>query len=198
VVGLGAPLVICFRRLRLREPTATAAFAGSAYWIVHASGDWNWTIPALGVPFFVLLGAGAAGRAGALRPVVAWVGAGVAVAAAVLAFAPPWLSARLSDQALESSSSRASDLRWARRLDPLSVQPYFVEAQTAPTPAAAIAPLRLAVDKQRRSAEARYELGLAYARAGRPADARAQLRAALALSPRAVEIQDALRRVTQR
>ena len=61
VVGLGGPLVVCFRRLRLREPTATAAFAGSAYWIVHASGDWNWTIPALGVPFFVLLGAGAAG-----------------------------------------------------------------------------------------------------------------------------------------
>jgi len=198
VVGLGGPLVVCFRRLRLREPTATAAFAGSAYWIVHASGDWNWTIPALGVPFFVLLGAGAAGRAGALRPVVAWIGAGVAVAVAMLAFAPPWLSARLSDQALESSSSRASDLRWARRLDPLSVQPYFVEAQTAPTPAAAIAPLRKAVDKQRRSAEARYELGLAYARAERPADARAQLRAALALSPRAVEIQDALRRVTQR
>jgi len=184
--------------LRLREPTATAAFAGSAYWIVHASGDWNWTIPALGLPFFVLLGAGAAGRAGALRPLVAWIGAGVAVAVAVLAFAPPWLSARLSDQGLESSSSRASDLRWARRLDPLSVQPYFVEAQTAPTPAAAIAPLRKAVDKQPRSAEARYELGLAYARAGRPADARAQLRAALALSPRAVEIQDALRRVTQR
>jgi O-antigen ligase len=198
VVGLGGPLVVCFRRLRLREPTATAAFAGSAYWIVHASGDWNWTIPALGVPFFVLLGAGAAGRAGALRPLFAWIGAGVAVAAAVLAFAPPWLSARLSDEALESSSSRASDLRWARRLDPLSVQPYFVEAQTAPTPAAAIAPLRKAVDKQPRSAEARYELGLAYARAGRPADARAELRAALALSPRAVEIQDALRRVTQR
>jgi hypothetical protein len=198
VVGLGGPLVVCFRRLRLREPTATAAFAGSAYWIVHASGDWNWTIPALGVPFFVLLGTGAAGRASALRPRVAWAGAGVAVAAALLAFAPPWLSTRLSDQALESSSSRASDLRWARRLDPLSVQPYFVEAQTAPTPVAAIAPLRKAVGKQPRSAEARYELGLAYARAGRPAEARAQLRAALALSPRAAEIQDALRRVTQR
>jgi O-antigen ligase len=192
VVGLGGPLFVCFRRLRLREPTATAAFAASAYWIVHASGDWNWTIPALGIPFFVLLGAGAAGRAGALRPVVAWTGAGIAVAAAVLAFAPPWLSARLSDQALESSSSRESDLRWARRLDPLSVQPYFVEAQTAATPAAAVGPLHKAVDKQPRSAEARYELGLAYARAGRPAEARTQLRLALALSPRAEEIRDAL------
>jgi O-antigen ligase len=198
VVGLGGPLVVCFWRLRLREPTATAAFAASAYWIVHASGDWNWTIPALGVPFFVLLGAGAAGRARALRPRVAWTGAGIAVAAAVLAFAPPWLSARLADQALESSSSRASALRWARRLDPLSVQPYFVEAQTAPTSAAAIAQLRKAVEKQQRSAEARYELGLAYVRAGQPRAARAELRRALALSPRAQEILDASRRIRGR
>ena len=198
VVALGGPLVVCFRRLRLREPTATAAFAASAYWIVHASGDWNWTIPALGLPFFVILGAGAAGRAGVLRPAVAWTGAALAAAVALLAFAPTWLSARLSDQALGSSASRASDLRWARRLDPLSVEPYFVEAQTAATPAAAIAPLRTAVSKEPRSAEARYELGLAYARAGRPRAARAELRRALALSPRAQEIRDALRRVRGR
>jgi O-antigen ligase len=198
VVGLGGPLLVCFRRLRLREPTATAGIAASAYWIVHASGDWNWTIPGLGLPFFVLLGAGAAGRAGALRPAVARTAAGVAVAAAVLAYAPPWLSARLSDQALESSTSRAGDLRWARRLDPMSVEPYFVEAQTAPIPAAAIPPLRKAVEKEPRSAEARYELGLAYERAHRPREARTELRLALALSPRAEEIRDALGRVTTR
>ncbi|MFL5920685.1 MAG: O-antigen ligase family protein [Gaiellaceae bacterium] len=195
VAGLGGPLVVCFRRLRVREPTATAAFAAAAYWVVHASGDWNWTIPALGLPFFVLLGAGAAGRAGSLRPAVAWAAAGLAVAVAVLAFAPSWLSARLSGQALESSASRATDLRWARRLDPLSVEPYFVEAQTAPTAAAALSPLRKAVEKEPRSAEARYELGLAYARAGRRRLARAELRQALALSPRAEEIRAALRRV---
>jgi len=198
VVALGGPLVVCWRRLRLREPAATAAFAASAYWIVHASGDWNWTIPALGLPFFVLLGAGAAGRAGALRPVIAWTGAAVSAAVALLAFAPPWLSARLSDQALGSSGSRATDLRWARRLDPLSLEPYFVEAQTAPTPAAAIPPLRKAVAKEPRSAEARYELGLAYARAGRAREARAELARALALSPRAKEIRDARRRIRAR
>jgi predicted Zn-dependent protease len=130
--------------------------------------------------------------------VIAWTGAGVAVAVAVLAFAPPWLSARLAEQALESSASRASNLRWARRLDPLSVQPYFVEAQTVATPGAAIAPLRKAVDKQPRSAEARYELGLAYERAGQPRAARAELRRALALSPRSQEIRDASRRIRGR
>ena len=63
---------------------------------------------------------------------------------AVLAFAPPWLSSRLSSHALEGSSSPASDLRWARRLDPLSVEPYLVQAKIAPTPAAALEPLRKA------------------------------------------------------
>ena len=198
VVGLGGPLLVCFRRLRVREPAALAAFGTAAYWIVHASGDWNWTIPALGVPFFVLLGAGAAGRTGSLRPAVAWGGAAVAAAVALLAFAPPWLSARLSDQALSSSGSRAANLRWARRLDPLSLQPYFVEAQTAASPDAAIPPLRKAVAKEPRSAEARYELGLAYARAGRAREARQELRRALALSPRAVEIRDALSRIRGR
>ncbi len=198
VVGLGGPLVVCFRRLRLREPTATAAFAASAYWIVHASGDWNWTIPALGLPFFVLLGAGAAGRGGMPRPWVTWTATGLAIAAALLAFAPPWLSARLSAHVLEGSSSRASELRWARRLDPLSVQPYLVEAQTASSPAAAIAPLRKAAGKQPRSVEVRYELGLAYLRARRHAEARRELRAALALNPGAPPIVDALKRVGRR
>jgi hypothetical protein len=198
VAGLGGPLFVCFRRLRLRDPTATAAFAAGAYWVIHASGDWNWTIPALGVPFFVLLGAGAGGRRGTLRARVAWPAAAVAVIVALLVFAPPWLSGRLSGQALVSSSSRASDLRWARRLDPLSVQPYLVEAQTASRPAAAIAPLQKAAEKQPRSVEVRYELGLAYLRANRRPAARRELRAALALNPGAPRILDALNRVSRR
>ncbi|HEY7018493.1 MAG TPA: tetratricopeptide repeat protein [Gaiellaceae bacterium] len=192
-VGLGALLVGCFLGLRRRNLAATAAFGAGAYWIVHASVDWNWTIPAVGIPFFVLLGAGAA--AGADRPLGrawAWPAAGFAVAVALLALLPPWLSARLSSHALESSSSTASDLRWARRLDPLSVDPYLVQAQIAPTPAAALPPLRKAVAKEPRSADVRFELGQAYLRAGRPADARRELRAALALDPQADAIRRAL------
>ena len=65
---LTAALVLPFlplaRRLRARDPAGTAAFAGCSYWLVHASVDWIWTVPACGVLFFLLLGAGgAAGRA---------------------------------------------------------------------------------------------------------------------------------------
>jgi hypothetical protein len=53
-------------RTRARDPGATAAFGGAAYWLAHASIDWLWTVPACGLPFFLLLGAGNAGGARAL------------------------------------------------------------------------------------------------------------------------------------
>jgi O-antigen ligase len=197
--GLLPLLAICFRGLRRRDPVATAAFATAAYWLVHASGDWNWTVPAVGLPFFILLGTGAA-SAGArpLRPRESVPAGAVAIAVALLAFLPPWLSSRLSTHALEGSSSAASDLRWARRLDPLSVEPYVIQAHIARSPAAAIPPLRKAAEKEPRGVEVRYELGLAYLRAGRIPEARRELRAALALEPGAPAIERALRRVPRR
>ena len=117
---------------------------------------------------------------------------------AVLAFAPPWLSSRLSSHALEGSSAPASDLRWARRLDPLSVEPYLVAANIAPTPAAALAPLRKAAAKEPRSVDVRFELALGYLRAHRLAAARRELHLALMLEPGAPAIEQALSRVQHR
>jgi hypothetical protein len=197
--GLLPLLVLCFGGLRRRNLAATAAFATAAYWLVHASGDWNWTIPAVGLPFFLLLGAGAA--AAGTRPLRRreWIpAAAVSAAIALLAFTPPWLSSRLSTHALEGSSSTSSDLRWARRLDPLTVEPYVVQAHIAPTPAAAIPPLVKAAQKEPRAVEVRFELGLAYLRAKRPLEARRELRAALALEPGADSIERALRSVPRR
>jgi tetratricopeptide (TPR) repeat protein len=194
LAGALVPLfAVSFQGLRRNELPATAAFAGGAYWLVHASADWNWSIPAVGLPFFLLLGAGAASRrAPPLRARTA-VPAGVAaVAVALIAFVPPWLSARLSAQALDSGSS---SLRWARRLDPLSVRPYLVQASLASHPAEAIPPLRQAVDKEPRSVEVRYSLGLAYARAGRTRDARRELLVARRLDPDESAIQRALERL---
>jgi hypothetical protein len=122
----------------------------------------------------------------------------VSTAIALLAFAPPWLSSRFSTHALEGSSSTSSDLRWARRFDPLTVEPYVVQAHIAPTPAAAIPPLVKAAKKEPRAVEVRFELGLAYLRAKRPVEARRELRAALALEPGADSIERALRSVTRR
>jgi hypothetical protein len=178
---------------------ATAAFGAAAYFIVHGSADWLWTIPAVGLPFFLLLGTACAPARGP-RLGTAWVAvlATASFLAALLAFAPPWLSARLSTHALESSSSPTADLRWARRLDSLSVEPYLVEASIAPTPVAALPPLRKAAEKEPRAVDVRYQLGLGYLRARRAADARRELRAALRLEPGEPSIERALSRVPHR
>ena len=67
-VGLVPFLIPVVWRTRARDPAATAAFGGAAYWLAHGSVDWLWTVPACGVPFFLLLGAGGAGDERPLLP----------------------------------------------------------------------------------------------------------------------------------
>jgi O-Antigen ligase/Tetratricopeptide repeat len=164
-------------RMRARDPAATAAFAGGAYWLVHASADWIWTVPACGLPFWLLLGAGGSG--GERRTLVsraAIPAAALAVVVAVVAFVPPWVSARLTDR---------GDFRWAKRLDPLSVDPYVAQGS--------ITALEEAVRKQPRVVEWRFDLGQAYLRTGQPRRARAAFLEARRLDPRDPRIQEALR-----
>jgi hypothetical protein len=140
-----------------RDAAATAAFGGAAYWLVHASVDWLWTVPACGLPFFLLLGLG--GRAANARP---WAAGrrsrsrrrGRRRAAR---FVPPWLSARLTVR---------GQTAWAKRLDPLAVEPYVAQAARSPTPQGAIDQLRSAVRKEPRVVELRFALASAYRRAG--------------------------------
>ena len=101
---------------------------------------------------------------------------------AVLAFAPPWLSARYTEQALRSSSDSSAALRRARRLDPLSIDPLVAEATLASSPGD-IAPLRRAVDKEPRRSDLHLLLARAYKKAGREDDARRELLAARRLDP---------------
>jgi len=188
--ALALPLVAVVARMRARDPAGTAAFAGCAYWLVHASGDWIWTVPACGLPFFLLLGAGSSGgdrRELARRP--ALVGAAVALAVAFVAFVPPWLSARLTDR---------GQFRWAKRLDPLTVDPYVAESARAGSPRASAAALEAAVRKEPRVVELRYDLALAYLRAREPHRARTQLLVARRLDPREPRIQQALKNLPKR
>lgn len=169
-------------RVRARDPAATAAFAGGTYWLVHASVDWIWTVPACGLPFWLLLGA--AGSGGERRPLPgrAAVPAGaVAVVVAVVAFVPPWLSARLTDR---------GQYGWAKRLDPLSVDPYVVQGT--------IESLQHAVRKQPRVVELRFDLAQAYLRAGDRRRARAEFLAARKLDPGDPRIADALKNLPKR
>lgn len=200
LLGALAPFVVLTARGAWRGDLAATAGAGTAaYFLIHASADWIWTIPAVGLPFFVLLGTASARDDAPPLPRLARTGVAIAgVVAALAVFAPPWLSSRLSSHALEGSTSPASDLRWARRLDPLSAQPYLVQAEVAPTPAAALGPLLEAAAKEPRSVDTRFELGLGYARAHRLRAARRELRLALRLEPGAPAIEQALRRIQHR
>jgi hypothetical protein len=188
--ALALPLSTVVSRMRARDPTATAAFAGGAYWLVHASVDWIWTVPACGLGFWLLVAAGSAG--GERRPFAsrgAIPAAAVAVVLAVVAFLPPWLSARLSDR---------GQFRWAKRLDPLSVQPYVAQAASASSPQAAAATLVKAVRKEPRVVEVRFDLAQAYARARDLRRARAQLEIAHRLDPLDPRIADALEELPKR
>jgi hypothetical protein len=179
VAGIGIPLTLVARRARSSLEGA-AILAAAAYWIVHASGDWIWTFPSVTLVFMLLLGAGVAGGD---RPVGSRAAPVAAAAAALLAlvFAAPWLSIRYANHALATNDP--AGLTWARRLDPLSVDPYLAEATLNGTKGA-VAPLQRAVEKQPRRAELHYRLGLALLDAGRKADARRELSEAVRLDPR--------------
>jgi O-Antigen ligase len=196
LLGAGSFLIAAlWPGARLSLPGAGLLAAG-VYFAVHTAVDWVWTIPPVGMVAFTFAGIGASfSNRGPLRPGVAIPAGVAALALALVAFAPPWLSARFVDRAYQATSAPAarSDLRWARRLDPLSIDPYVAEAELASSPAD-IPPLERAVAKEPRLEDLRYLLGTAYLRAGRKAQARAQLREALRLFPDDVLAKDELRK----
>ncbi len=168
-----------------RSVVGAGILGAGTYFAVHTGVDWVWTIPEVGLPAFALLGIGASRGGGAALTARAAVPAGaIALALALLAFAPPWLSGRFVDRAYTAgtASRTADELRWARRLDPLSTDPLVAEAVLA-RPPADIAPLERAVAKEPRRADLHSLLGNAYLAAGRKAAARREFRAALRLYP---------------
>lgn len=197
VVGaLGFPLVGAARRSRQSGPLAGLAAAG-AYGAVHMSVDWIWTFPAVGATVFLFLGIANAGgeeRGRSLLGARAAIWLGLAtIVLAIGAYAPPWISTRLTAAAARSPTNAVNDLRWARRLDPLSVEPLTAEASLAGSPSAALRPLRRALAKQPRDASLHYRLGRTLLRSGRRQEARIELLAAQKLDPRDPIIARALR-----
>lgn len=195
---LGGAFLLLFVGVARKRATevGAAALGALTYFTVHASGDWIWTFPAVGLPLFAFVGialAPDAGRRIAGRP--AMLAAAVATAFALILMVPPWLSSRLTTSAVQRRTD-SGQLDWARILDPISVEPLLAEATLAPDPQAALAPLEEAVRKQPRAVALRLRLGLAYLDSGRIVDAQAQLRVAQDLFPDSREIAAALRRAT--
>ena len=185
VLGVGLPLLASARGARQRLLPAAAAFGGGAYWLIHGSADWLWSFPAIGVPFFVLLGIGASARDEIvpLRRRFAVSGATVAAALVVLMLLPTWLAGRLVREAQLSATGAPARLRWAHRLDPLSTDVFVTRATEAPTYAAQVAALRTAVQMAPRQASLHYLLGVVELNGGHLAVARAELTRARALDP---------------
>lgn len=209
LLGLGFLAVVLWRAVAgaRRSPgdgLALACLAGGLYWLVHASVDWFWEIPALTAPALVLLAfAGAAegspARERGVSRRVALAGAAlVAVLAATLAV--PWIAVRLTDRAVAlAGGARAyALLHEAARLDPLSEQPALAEATLA-----ANAGDRPREVRALHAASARdpadwypwFMLGIVAGREHRPAAARALLARAHRMSPRDLVVVYAQRRL---
>ena len=142
--------------------------------------DWTWTFPAVGVPLFVILGIGLTSEARLGRRSRTLVGV-AALGLAVLAFAPPYLSARLTTQGLQSREP--SQLTWAARLDPLSTAPDIARYGLAATPAERLQIAARLVRRRPRAIAFQYLLGESLLAVGRRAAAREAFTRALALHP---------------
>ena len=196
LVAIVPALILCARAVRAGAMYGVAALGGALGWLGHAAVDWTWTFAATGIPFFLLLGIGAShGASPLIRQRIALAAVAATLLAALVVLTPTWLSDRLTKRALLDPAHAQDDLRLARRLDPLSVRPLLAQATIAPTPEAALPPLRRAADKEPRSVGVRYRLGTALLAANRPAEARRELEAAAALAPRDELIENTLARI---
>jgi Flp pilus assembly protein TadD len=110
------------------------------------------------------------------------VSTGVAVLGLV-AFAPPWLAGRYLDRATQGRAGALADVRRAKQLDPLSVDPLITESELAPNPRAALHPLQAAARQEPQSHAMRYLLAFWYYRAGLRGSARRELVVAHGLDP---------------
>jgi hypothetical protein len=192
-LGLGLAVSAFARRAR-DDLVAVGALGGFACWLAHASVDWTWTFPAIGIPLFVLLGiASSRNDAPPLRRRFGLPLAAAAAALAIGGFGVPWLASRYVHSAIRARGDAGTALSRARRLDPLSVDPLLAEWTLSPTPRAGLAPLEEAVRMEPRSPDLLYALGRQQVLAGDKASARRTLRHALRLDPGDPAIVDQLR-----
>lgn len=194
-VALFGVILLALAR-RAGTASGAAALGTFAYFAVHASGDWIWTFPAVGVPVFTLVGAALApDEPAALGRRVSLAAGTIAVLVVLLAAVPPVLASRITDEALQSGDP--DGLATARRLDPLSTDPWIAEFTLARTDAARIEALRHGLEREPRSVALHLLLGRTLLEAGRREEAVAELEEALRLDPRSEEIAAALGRARQ-
>jgi hypothetical protein len=176
-------------------PIAAVALGGAGvYFVLHASLDWLFRIPAIAIPGFVVLGAlatgGTAGRL-VLVGVYERVGIALAAVAALLLLVPTYVSTtetnRAQDEAAFSDNSALERLDRAERLNPFSAEPLIVKAlvlQQNRRNGAALDAAARAAERGRNDFKAWIVLGQIERASGDTAASRAAYRRARALNPR--------------
>ena len=200
--ALGLPLAAAARRRRI--VTGAAALAGCSAWLAQASIDSTWHRPAATLPFLLLLGIGASGATGRrLSGRASGACVTVTLVAAVCALGPALVSTQLLARATSvtptppAPAAARGDLRWVRRLDPLSITPVLAQAARAGTAAEAVATLERARSLELRSVAVRLRLARAYLAAGLPEQATAEVAQARALDPQGASTRAAASTITR-
>ena len=196
VVGCGLLISIVLASLasialvmRGKERTLyAAAFAVTLAWGLHAGVDWDWEMPAVTLPVFVLAGAAAGRRhpagGGGRRPLLGLLVLALAIPSALLEVSQHQRDASLAafdrnDCGAASRAASSSLVPLSFRRDPREIVAYCDAARGRLT--AAVAEMRSAVRADPRSWEPRYGLAVVLAAAGD--DPRSAVREAVSLNP---------------
>jgi uncharacterized membrane protein (GlpM family) len=190
---------VLVRPRRADEPLARTIRLGVfglwVYWLVHASVDWFYEIPAVTAPVFAFLGLALALRpSGSTAPPTtsrAPLAVGIAACAAgAVALVPPYLAARDVRSAVAvwpvDSASAFDRLDRARRLDPLSDEPDLYAGAIATRldePARMRLHFARVLERNEFNWYARLQLGLTYSVLGRRQAAVREVRRARDLNP---------------
>jgi O-Antigen ligase len=181
-------------------PMAVVALGGAGvYFVLHASVDWLFRIPAVAIPGFVIFGALAAGgESFGERAFTGRVGRAALATAAllVLAFAiPAYLStaavARGETDAASSTNDALAELNHAARLNPFATEPWLVRStvlQLEGRPRAAVSAAAEAAERGPENWAAWLVLSRARRAAGDAAGSRAARARAARLNPRAPQL----------
>ncbi len=201
-VFLVSALVAALRREASPERgVAVAAVVAFVAWMLHASVDWLWELPATGLTALTLLGlavglgparvsAPAFRLARGKRTTVIACGGVVAVAAG-LSLAFPWASARYQKSGVSAwrvdPGTAYARLDRAAQLNPLDDQSYVLAGAIASRRHDYVRmreSFRRAIDRNRLNWYSHLELAVALSNTGDPAAARRAIGRALKLNPR--------------
>jgi hypothetical protein len=210
LVLLGLVLLLPLAGLRTARtssgawPIAAVALGGpGVYFVVHASTDWLFRIPAIAIPGFVVVGALATGGSEGELILATRTQRVALAAAAVLAVSlatPAYLStaavATAESEAATSSGSALGELTRAERLNPFTAEPLVVRStvlQLEGKPSAALAAARAGTHRAPNDWTTWIVLARARRAAGDLAGSRSALQRAAMLNPRVARGEPAVR-----